>query len=119
MVRFPTPDFSASSSRDQSRPALAALHSLGDSTFFAYIALMMLTCNVAPFMYISSQDGKSTREISKMAYQAQSLSSMFKNPALRAAFERAERDNGNAYAIPAPKLPKLSGGAAVKVLEDA
>ncbi len=56
-----------------------------------------------------------------MTYPAQSLSSMFKNPKLRAAFERAERDNGNAYAIPAPKPPMLNGGEAVsaKVLEKA
>lgn len=40
------------------------------------------------------------------------LSSMFSNPALRAAFRRAEGDNGAAFAVPAPKHPVLTGGAA-------
>lgn len=43
------------------------------------------------------------------------LSSLFTDPRVRAAFERAERDDGAAYAIPAPQTPVLSGGAA-KVL---
>lgn len=46
------------------------------------------------------------------------LSSLFTNPALKAAFERAERDNGAALAGPAPKAPVLAGGAA-RALEDA
>lgn len=46
------------------------------------------------------------------------LSSLFTNPAVKAAFERAERDNGAALVVPAPKGPVLVDGAA-KVLEDA
>jgi hypothetical protein len=46
------------------------------------------------------------------------LSTLFINPAIKAAFERAERDNGCALVVPAPKKPVLVGGAA-KVLEDA
>ena len=41
------------------------------------------------------------------------LSEMFVNPALRAVFRRAERDNGAAFAIPTPKAPVLIGGAAM------
>lgn len=44
------------------------------------------------------------------------LSSLFTNPAVKAAFERAERDNGCALVVPAPKKPVLAGGAA-KTLE--
>ena len=47
------------------------------------------------------------------------LSNLFTNPALKAAFNRAERDQGFAFAVPAPKKPVLSGGAAARVLEDA
>lgn len=39
------------------------------------------------------------------------LSSLFTNPAVKAAFERAERDNGAALTIPAPREPKFIGGA--------
>ena len=39
------------------------------------------------------------------------LSSLFTDPRLRAAFARAERDDGAAYAIPAPQTPVLNGGA--------
>lgn len=46
------------------------------------------------------------------------LSDLFRNPALRAAFARAEKDNDNAFAVPAPKSPVLVGGAA-KVMEAA
>ncbi|MNT96420.1 hypothetical protein D3C72_2385020 [compost metagenome] len=46
------------------------------------------------------------------------LSSLFTNPTVKAAFERAERDNGCALVVPAPKAPVLIGGAARK-LEDA
>lgn len=47
-----------------------------------------------------------------------SLSSLFRDPALRRAFERAERDDGQAFALPPPKPAPINGGA-VKVLEDA
>ena len=40
------------------------------------------------------------------------LSSLFNDPAVRAAFERAERDNGCALVVTAPKSPVLAGGAA-------
>lgn len=43
------------------------------------------------------------------------LSSLFTNPALKAAFERAERDNGAALVVPAPRDPKLIGGAALEL----
>lgn len=43
------------------------------------------------------------------------LSSLFTNPLLKAAFERAERDNGCALVVPAPKKPTLAGGAAKKL----
>lgn len=46
------------------------------------------------------------------------LSSLFRDPALRRAFERSERDDGAAFAVPAPKPAPVSGGA-VKVLVDA
>ncbi|MCQ1778225.1 hypothetical protein NOJ05_13540 [Neorhizobium galegae] len=39
------------------------------------------------------------------------LSSLFSNPALKAAFERAERDNGAALVVPAPVGPRFIGGA--------
>jgi len=51
-----------------------------------------------------------------MAKSSISLSSLFRNPAVRDAFERAERDNGAAFVILAPKSPTLGGGAA-RVLE--
>lgn len=47
------------------------------------------------------------------------LSELFRNPMLRAIFQRVERDNGAAFAVPAPKAPVLNGGACVKVLEAA
>lgn len=53
-----------------------------------------------------------------MATKTITLSSLIRNPAVRAAFQRAERDNGAAFAIPAPKAPVLTGGAA-RVLEAA
>jgi len=39
------------------------------------------------------------------------LSSLFTNSAVKSAFERAERDNGAALTIPAPREPKFIGGA--------
>lgn len=42
------------------------------------------------------------------------LSSLIRDPAVRAAFERAERDNGQAFAVPTPRAPVLAGGAAQK-----
>ena len=43
------------------------------------------------------------------------LSSLFTNEAVKAAFERAERDNGAALVVPAPRQPNLIGGAAVEL----
>lgn len=40
------------------------------------------------------------------------LSSLFSNPFVASAFRRAERDNGSAMALPAPKGPVLVGGEA-------
>ena len=47
------------------------------------------------------------------------LSSLFTNPAVKAAFERAERDNGAALAVPAPRYPRLTDGAAAKLPRNA
>lgn len=44
------------------------------------------------------------------------LSTMFLDPALRVAFSRAERDDGFAFAVAAPRAPVLTGGA-VQLLE--
>ncbi|TQI72900.1 hypothetical protein FHT98_0620 [Bosea sp. AK1] len=46
------------------------------------------------------------------------LSRLFRDPGLRRAFERSERDDGAAFAVPAPKPAPVSGGA-MKVLVDA
>lgn len=40
------------------------------------------------------------------------LSELFRDPALRAAFERVERDSGNQFAVPARPKPVLIDGAA-------
>ena len=40
------------------------------------------------------------------------LSELFCDPFLRAAFARAERDSGNAFAINPPRPLNLAGGAA-------
>lgn len=45
------------------------------------------------------------------------LSSLFRDPALRRAFERSERDDGAAFAVPTPKPAPVCGGA-VKELVD-
>lgn len=42
------------------------------------------------------------------------LSTLFTDPALKSVFERAERDNGAALVVPAPRKPTLTGGAAVE-----
>lgn len=39
------------------------------------------------------------------------LSSLFANPALKAAFERADRENGATMTVPAPRGPRLIGSA--------
>lgn len=41
------------------------------------------------------------------------LSSLFIDPVVRHAFERAERDNGDTFAIPTAPGPVLTGGPAV------
>lgn len=46
------------------------------------------------------------------------LSDMIRTPKVKEAFQRAERDNGAAFAVPAPIAPVLTGGAA-RVLEAA
>ena len=40
------------------------------------------------------------------------LSSLIRDPILRAVFERAERDYGQSFAIPDEPIPALDGGAA-------
>lgn len=44
------------------------------------------------------------------------LSSLFRDPLVRSAFERAERDNGEAFAI-VPTRPVTLEGGAVALLE--
>ena len=43
------------------------------------------------------------------------ISSLIRDPVVRAAFQRAERDNGQAFAIPMPRSPVLAGGAAKRL----
>jgi hypothetical protein len=43
------------------------------------------------------------------------LSSLFTNPAIKAAFERAERDSGAALTVPGHREPKFIGGAAASL----
>jgi hypothetical protein len=44
------------------------------------------------------------------------LSAMIRDPLVRAAFERADRDNGEPVVVPAnPHKPVLAGGATVEV----
>lgn len=40
-----------------------------------------------------------------------SLSSLARDPVLRAFFERSERDSGASFAVPSANSPRLSGGA--------
>lgn len=52
--------------------------------------------------------------MAKPAYSTIVLSSLFDDPALKAFFERAERDNGPALVVDEPE-PALIGGAAVEL----
>jgi hypothetical protein len=45
------------------------------------------------------------------------LSDMFRDPVLRAFFERSERDNGSAIAIPVPRSPRSPAGAGRQLVE--
>ena len=45
-------------------------------------------------------------------YTTSRLSSLFRDPLVRNAFERAERDNGNAFAVIPSNPVTLAGGAA-------
>ena len=45
------------------------------------------------------------------------LSSLFADPILRSAFARAERDQGEAFAVPTDRPRVLTGGAAELVRE--
>lgn len=47
-----------------------------------------------------------------MAVRSIRLSSLFRDPFVRRAFERAERDNGNQFAV-SIRFPVRSGGEAV------
>jgi hypothetical protein len=42
------------------------------------------------------------------------ISALIRDPSVAAAFRRAERDKGQAFAISAPRRPVLVGGAAQK-----
>jgi hypothetical protein len=44
------------------------------------------------------------------------LSSLFRDPLVRSAFERAERDNGNAFAV-IPQNPVILAGGAAETME--
>jgi hypothetical protein len=48
------------------------------------------------------------------AMPAARLSTLIRDPIVAAAFRRAERDSGQAFAIAAPRRPTLVGGAAQK-----
>ncbi len=43
------------------------------------------------------------------------LSQIARNPAVAAFFARGERDNGAAFAVPAPTTPNKPGGAETKM----
>lgn len=45
------------------------------------------------------------------------LSDLIRDPVVRAAFQRAERDYGQTFAIPGDRPQVLSGGAAERVRE--
>lgn len=45
------------------------------------------------------------------------VSHLFRDPVLRAVFERAERDGGATFVIADPKPPVLTGGASVRIVE--
>jgi hypothetical protein len=45
------------------------------------------------------------------------LSSLIRDPFVRAAFERTERDLGCAFAVPPAPEPELKGGAAEQIRE--
>lgn len=45
------------------------------------------------------------------------LSSLFRDPAVREAFKRAERDDGAAFAVPSPCPRPLLGGALLRQRE--
>lgn len=49
-----------------------------------------------------------------MAIRIIPLSRLFRDPLVRRAFERAERDNGDTFAVPA-RSPVLSGGNMAEV----
>jgi hypothetical protein len=48
----------------------------------------------------------------------QPLSSLIHDPFVRSAFERIERDQGFAFAVPPPPAPELDGGAAESIEEE-
>jgi hypothetical protein len=52
----------------------------------------------------------------KIDYSTFRLSSLFTDPVVRSAFERAERDGGHLFAVPAQPPRVLDGGAAESVL---
>lgn len=58
-----------------------------------------------------------TYTASRAAVEGPRLSTLFRDPFVRAAFERAEKDGGASFAVSAPRRPVLSGGEAVRVLE--
>ena len=58
-----------------------------------------------------------TQNILNAAAQVQPvrLSCLFTNPDVKAAFQRAERDNGAALVVPAPRGPRFIGGASASI----
>ncbi len=52
----------------------------------------------------------------KIDYSTSQLSTLFTDPVVRSAFERAERDGGATFAVPAVSPRVLDGGAVERVL---
>lgn len=46
------------------------------------------------------------------------LSAIISDPFVRAAFERAERDHGPAFAVPTEPQPRFQGGAAEQIEQE-
>jgi hypothetical protein len=67
------------------------------------------------FIYKQKMITRKGKSIMPTKVQQIRLSSLFTNSAVRAAFERAERDNGAALVVPTPREPKFIGGAAASL----
>jgi hypothetical protein len=54
----------------------------------------------------------------KIDYSTSRLSELFTDPVVRSAFERAERDGGATFAVPAVPPHTLDGGAVERALAE-